>query len=202
MKYDLSQLEHRDSHALLTKIVLPRPIAFVSTISSEGILNLAPFSYFTVMSSKPAILGFGIATKKNGEKKDTLVNIESTKDFVINVVTEELAQAMILASGEYAPAVNEFEVAGLTALPSDLIRSPRVGESPVNMECRLVKILEFGAAPRVNRFIVGEVLRVHANDEYVSGKTGKESRFKVIGRMGDDLHCRTGDVFQMKRPTA
>lgn len=200
MKCDFSRLDQKDSHGLLACIVLPRPIAFVSTIASDGVYNLAPFSYFTVMSSKPAVVGFGIAAKRNGAKKDTLVNIESTNDYVINVVTEELAKAMILASGEYPPDVDEFSVAGLTALVSDLVRAPRVGESPVNMECKLLQIIEFGAAPLVNRFIIGEILRVHVKDEYLNNKAINANRLKVIGRMGGDLHCRTGDLFEMKRP--
>jgi flavin reductase (DIM6/NTAB) family NADH-FMN oxidoreductase RutF len=200
MKFDFAQLNVKDCHDLLVCAVLPRPIAFVSTIGANEVPNLAPFSYFTVLSSKPAIIGFGIGPKRNGGKKDTLVNIEFTKDFVVNVVTEDLAQAMNQTAGEYPPDVDEFKVGGLTALRSDLVKAPRVAESPVNMECKLLQILEFGEAPRLNRFVIGEVLRVHAQDNLLAEKVVKADRLKAIGRMGEDLYCRTESLFEMKRP--
>jgi flavin reductase (DIM6/NTAB) family NADH-FMN oxidoreductase RutF len=200
MKFDFAQLNVKDCHDLLVCAVLPRPIAFVSTIGANGVHNLAPFSYFTVLSSKPAVIGFGIGPKRNDGKKDTLANIEFTKDFVINVVTEELAQAMNQTAGEYPPDVDEFKVGGLTALGSDLVRSPRVAESPVNMECKLLQILEFGEAPRINSFVIGEVLRVHAKDNLLVEKVVKAERLQAIGRMGEDLYCRTQNLFEMKRP--
>jgi flavin reductase (DIM6/NTAB) family NADH-FMN oxidoreductase RutF len=200
MNFDFAQLSVKDCHDLLVCAVLPRPIAFVSTIGVNGVHNLAPFSYFTVLSSKPAVIGFGIGPKRNGGKKDTLANIEFTKDFVINVVTEGLAGAMNQTAGEYPPDVDEFKVGGLTALRSDLVKSPRVAESPVNMECKLLQILEFGETPRINSFIIGEVLRVHAAENLLVGKVVKADRLKAIGRMGEDLYCRTGDLLEMKRP--
>jgi flavin reductase (DIM6/NTAB) family NADH-FMN oxidoreductase RutF len=200
MKFDFAKLNIKDCHDLLVCAVLPRPIAFVSTIGADGVPNLAPFSYFTVLSSKPAVIGFGIGPQRNGGKKDTLANVESAKDFVINVVTEELAQAMNQTAGEYPPDVDEFKVGGLTALGSDLVKSPRVADSPVNMECRLLQILEFGERPRINSFIIGEVLRIHVKEAVLIEKVVKGERLKAIGRMGEDLYCRTGDLFEMKRP--
>ena len=201
MKFDPAQLSAKDCHSLLVCAVLPRPIAFVSTIGANGIPNLAPFSYFTVLSSKPAVVGFGIGRKRDGGKKDTLVNVEFRKDFVINVVTEGLAKAMNQTSGEYPPDVDEFKEAGLTAVASDLVKSPRVDESPINMECRLLQILNFGEAPRINSFVIGEVLRVHLQDEMAVGCVVKGDHLKAIGRMGEDSYCRTRDLFEMKRPT-
>ncbi len=200
MKFDPTNLDVKDAHDLLVSAVLPRPIAFVSTIGEDGVYNVAPFSYFTVISSKPAVVGIGIARKRDGKKKDTLVNIEFTKDFVINVVTESLAKTMNQASGEYPSHVDEFNEIGLTPVPSDLIRSPRVSESPVNMECRLMQILEFGEMPRIQSFIIGEVIRVHVKDELWGNDVIKADKLKVIGRLGEDLYCRTLDMFEMKRP--
>ncbi len=200
MKFDPAQLSVKDCHSLLVCAVLPRPIAFVSTIGADGVPNLAPFSYFTVLSSKPAVVGFGIGRKRDGGKKDTLVNVESGRDFVINVVTEELAQAMNRTSGEYPSHVDEFKEAGLTAVESDLIKSPRLKESPVNLECKLLQILNFGEAPRINSFIIGEVLRVHLWEEMAVGCVAKGDRLRLIGRLGEDLYCRTRDMFEMKRP--
>jgi len=200
MNFDPAQLSAKDCHSLLVCSVLPRPIAFVSTISADGVPNLAPFSYFTVMSTKPSVVGFGIGRKRDGGKKDTLVNVESTGDFVINVVTEDMAKAMNQTSAEYPPHVDEFKEAGLRAVASDLVKSPRVGESPINMECKLLQVMNFGGAPRISSFVVGEVWRVHLRDEIAVGCVAKGERLKVIGRLGEDFYCRTCEMFEMKRP--
>jgi flavin reductase (DIM6/NTAB) family NADH-FMN oxidoreductase RutF len=200
MKFDPAKMNIKECHELLVGAVLPRPIAFVSTVGADGVPNLAPFSYFTVLSSKPPVIGFGIGPKRDGGKKDTLVNLEFTGDFVINAVTEELTVAMNVTAGEYPPEVDEFKEAGLTAIPAEWVKSPRVAESPLSLECRLLQILEFGAAPRINRFIVGEVLRVHAKSEVLVEGIVKAEKLKPIGRMGGDFYCRTGDIFEMKRP--
>jgi len=184
----------------LVSAVLPRPIAFVSTIGKDGVYNLAPFSYFAALSTKPAVAGIGIGRKRDGGKKDTQVNIEFAKDFVINIVTESMAKAMNQASGEYPSDVDEFKEAGLTPAPSDLIRSPRVIESPVNMECKLMQILEFGEPPRIGSFIIGEIIRVHIKDELWVDGVIKTHLLKPVGRLGEDFYCRTMDIFEMKRP--
>jgi len=200
MKCDPRDLDVKEAHDLLVGAVLPRPIAFVSTVGEHGIYNVAPFSYFTALSSKPAVVGIGIGGKRDGTKKDTLVNIEFTRDFVINMVTESLVEAMNQASGEYPSHVDEFKEIGLTPCPGDLVRSPRVAESPVNMECRLMQILEFGQAPRIQSFVIGEIIRVHVQDEvWVNGVISAD-KLKAIGRLGEDLYCRTMDMFEMKRP--
>lgn len=200
MKFDPEKLDLKECHDLLVGAVLPRPVAFVSTVGPEGVNNLAPFSYFTILSTKPAVVGFGVGPKRDGGKKDTLVNAESAGDFVINVVTEELAEAMNLTSGEYPPEVDEFQKVGLTAAPGERVKSPRLAESPINLECRLLEILEFGDPPRVNRFVVGEVLRVHVRDDLIVNRSVKAERLKPIGRLGEDYYCRTRDIFEMKRP--
>lgn len=200
MKIDPSQLDWKDAHELLVGAVLPRPIAFVSTIGEDGVNNVAPFSFFTSISVKPAYVGFSIGRYREGRKKDTLVNIEFSNDFVINVVTEELVDAMNQASKDYPSDVDEFKEVGLTPVKGDLVRSPMVAESPVNMECRLVKILEFGEAPRINNFVIGEVLRVHVKDDLWIDNKIKADRLKAVGRLGEELYCRTTDMFEIKRP--
>jgi len=201
IKIDPANLNRVEAHALLVGAIGPRPIAFVSTVGQQGINNLAPFSFFTALSVKPAIVGFAVARKRAGQKKDTLINIEETKEFVINVVTEELAQAMNLTSGEYAYEVDEFKVANLTPAPSDLIKAPRVAESPLNLECKLLQILEFGQFPTLTSFIIGEVLRVHIQEEVCVDGVIKALKLKAIGRLGEDFYCKTRDIFEMKRPT-
>jgi flavin reductase (DIM6/NTAB) family NADH-FMN oxidoreductase RutF len=200
MKIDPANLNRQDAHALLVGAILPRPIAFVSTVGKDGIHNIAPFSFFTGMSTKPAVVGFGVGCRRDGTKKDTLVNIEYTKDYVINLVNEDLAEAMNQAAGEYPSHVDEFKVAGLTPVKSDLVKSPRVAESPVNLECRLMQILEFGQSPNVNSFIIGEVICVHVQEEIWIDGVIKASKVQAIGRLGEDLYCRTKDIFEMKRP--
>ncbi|MBU1208971.1 MAG: flavin reductase family protein [Proteobacteria bacterium] len=200
MKINPAVLNRQDAHALFVGAILPRPIAFVSTIGKDGIYNIAPFSFFTGMSTKPAVVGFGVGCRRDGTKKDTLVNIEYTKDYVINLVHEGLAEAMNQAAGEYPSHVDEFKVAGLTPVKSDLVKSPRVAESPVNMECRLMQILEFGQSPNLNSFIVGEVVVVHVQEESWVDGVIKATQVKAIGRLGEDLYCRTKDIFEMKRP--
>ncbi len=200
MKIDPSKLDRKQGHDLMVGAALPRPIAFVSTVAKNGVLNLAPFSFFIPLSANPAILGIGIGRRSDGSKKDTLANIEATREFVVNVVTEEIAEAMNQSAGEYPPEVDEFKISGLTPVRSDLVKPPRVSESPIQMECRLMQILEFGKFPRINNFVIGEVLQVHVIDELLVNGGIDHSRLKAIGRMGGDLYCRTMDVFEMKRP--
>jgi len=200
MKIDPSHLDWKDAHELLVGVILPRPIAFVSTIGEDGVNNVAPFSFYAPISVQPAYIGFSISRYRDGRKKDTLVNIEFSKEFVINVVTEELVEAMNQASKDYPSNVDEFKEVGLTPVKSDLVKPPRVAESPVNMECRLVQILEFGEAPRITNFVIGEILRVHAKDDLLIDHTIKALKLKAVGRLGEELYCRTTDMFEKKRP--
>lgn len=200
MKVDPKALDLRESHEFLTSSVAPRPIAFVSTVGEDGIFNLAPYSFLAAIAVKPMLVGFTIGRKRSGDKKDTLLNIEFSGDFVINVVTENLAEAMNQTSKEYPRSVDEFAQVGLTAIRSDIIKSPMVKESPINMECRLVQLVEFGEAPRYNSFVIGEVVNIHVKEEIFVGNKIDFSRLKAIGRMGGESYCRTADTFEMKRP--
>jgi flavin reductase (DIM6/NTAB) family NADH-FMN oxidoreductase RutF len=200
MKIDPATLDRKSAHDVMVGVALPRPIAFISTAGENGIYNLAPYSFFIPLSAKPAIVGVGIGRKRDGSKKDTLVNIEFSKDFVINVVTESLAEAMNQTSGEYPPEVDEFQVAKLTPERADLVKAPMVAESPVRMECRLLQILEYGEFPSIQNFVIGEVIRVHVKDEFWADGEIQSSRLKTIGRMGGDFYCRTTNIFEMKRP--
>ena len=200
MKIDPASLDAKEVHGLLMGCVTPRAIAFVSTIGGNGVYNVAPFSCFTLMSMRPAIVGFAIGRRRGGGKKDTLVNIEHSGDFVVNVVSEPIAQAMNQAAGDYPIDVDEFKEAGLTPVASDRVRPPRVAESPIQLECRLMQIMEFGTPPRIHNFIVGEILIVHVQDDLLADGVIKVDRVKAIGRLGEDFYCRTQDIFEMKRP--
>jgi flavin reductase (DIM6/NTAB) family NADH-FMN oxidoreductase RutF len=202
MKIDPTGLDSKAIHELMVGCVAPRPIAFVSTIGEDGVYNAAPFSFFTLMSMNPTVVGFAIGRRRGGSKKDTLVNIEFSRDYVINVVSEAIARAMNQASGDYPSDVDEFRETGLTPVASDLVKPPRVAESPIQLECRLMQIMEFGTFPRVHNFIVGEVLVVHVQDDLIVDGVIKSDRLKAVGRLGEDFYCRTGDLFEMKRPVA
>lgn len=203
MKIDFEEMDTRDLHHLLMSSIVPRPIAWVSTVSGDEVFNLAPFSAYCVMSVKPAIVGFAVAMTRDGKKKDTLINIEATKEFVINVVDEALAEAMNITAAPYPSEVDEFKKADMTPVMADLVKVPMVSESPIKMECRLHQILEFGEAPTTNKFIVGEILRVHVKDEMFIDDDIQIAKLKAIGRLGGkrgDQYCRTTDSFEMPRP--
>jgi len=199
-KVFLENLDRRDSHELMMSAILPRPIALVSTIGEDQIFNIAPFSCYAPICMKPALICFGISWRRNGQKKDTLKNIESRRDFVINIVDENLAEAMNRTSADYPSAVDEFREVGLTPTKSDLVSAPRVAESPVHMECRLVNIQEFGKVPTGYHLIIGEVVLIHVKEELWNGDHIDISKLRVIGRLGEQLYCRVTDIFEMKRP--
>lgn len=202
MIIDPAKLDWKGAHELLVSAVLPRPIAFISTIGVDGIYNLAPYSFFIPMSIQPAIVGIGFGWKRDGTKKDTLANIEYSKDFVVNIVTDELAQAMNQSSKEFPSSVDEFKEVKLTPVKSEVVKSPRLAESPINMECRLRQILEFGGRPRLNSFVIGEIVRVHVRDDLWVHDSIQAQKLKIVGRMNEDLYVRTTDIFEMKRPDA
>ena len=202
-----SDLSHSELYGILLNSVAPRPIAWVSTISASGELNLAPFSFFNAVCVDPPLLAFapGLRAPRqpevgHGEAKDTLRNVRETREFVVNIVTYELAEAMNLTSGEYDASVNEFEVAKVTPAPSKIVRPPRVAESPVSFECRLHQILDFSPAPTSSSLVVGQVVSIHMNDAHIKdGKLDRNS-LDLIGRMGGIQYTRTTQRFEMVRP--
>jgi flavin reductase (DIM6/NTAB) family NADH-FMN oxidoreductase RutF len=203
VKIDLNDENAREMHHILMSIIAPRPIAWVSTVSESGVYNLAPFSAFCVMSVNPAVVGFNSAAFRDGRKKDTFINIESTGEYVINMVDESLAEAMNITSASFPPEVDEFQEADLTPVKADLVKAPTVSESPVSLECRLRQILKFGEEPMTNNFIIGDVLLIHVKDEYYINEEINASALKLIGRLGGrgtDRYCRTTDSFEMQRP--
>src|SRR5579864_2209935 len=149
-------------------VIVPRPIAFVSTISPDGIRNLAPFSFFTGISANPPVICFSPMIRgSDGSRKDTLRNIEAVKEFVVNVVSEEFAEQMNICSAEFPPEIDEFAASGLTPIPSDLVKPPRVRESHIQMECRLLQVVYVSPKPLGGSLVIGEVLRFHVEDAIV-----------------------------------
>jgi flavin reductase (DIM6/NTAB) family NADH-FMN oxidoreductase RutF len=185
-------------YKLLVGVVVPRPIAFVSTVSPDGIANLAPFSFFTVASANPPVLCFTASYRE--PRKDSLVNIQATKEFVVNVVSEEFAAHMNVCSGEYAYGVDEFAMSGLTAVPGDLVRAPRVKESHASMECKLLQTIEVSNQRLGGTLILGEVVRFHIDDAIVEDFRIDPDRLAAVGRMAGNTYVRTMDRFDMIRP--
>ncbi|MFC1966733.1 flavin reductase family protein [Chloroflexota bacterium] len=198
MKIKPADLDKRGKHELMMSAIVPRPIAWVSTVGEDGIFNLAPFSAFSSLGQQPSLVCLSISLKRGGEEKDTLRNIRFSKDFVVNVVNEDLAEAMNKSSFEYPIDVDEFKEAGVTPAKADLVKSPMVAESPVNMECKLAQVLKLGEAGYA---VIGEVLLVHVKDELWNGEYIEPSLLKAVGRVGGiHSYCRTTDTFEMERP--
>jgi flavin reductase (DIM6/NTAB) family NADH-FMN oxidoreductase RutF len=195
MIIDPSSITPSVMYRFMIGVVVPRPIAFVSTVGPSGQFNVAPFSYFNAITNRPPLLGISI-NLRSGEPKDTLHNIRVTGDFVINTVTEAMGERMVRTSGDWPAAVDEFQLAGLTPVPSDLVRSPRVGESPVNLECRLFQEVPLGDAT----FVVGEIVRAHIADSVLTDGRVDVEKLKPLGRLGGDGYSLVREVLHMPRP--
>ncbi len=197
------QLPYREFYRILISSVAPRPIAWVSTMNREGRPNLAPFSFFNVISAEPPILGFSPALRRlehGHTSKDTLRNIRETGEFVVNVVTYELAEAMNLTSGEYDHSVNEFELAKLATRPSSVVRPPQVAGSPVSFECKLYQIMDFGSEPPSGSFVMGEIVALHVSEGVMKEGRLDPDALDLVGRMGGMQYSRTRERFEMERP--
>lgn len=202
MIIDPATLPWRDAYKLMTGSILPRPIAFVSTISQDGVRNLAPFSFFTAVCPEPMTLCFSPMIRgSDGQKKDTLVNIEATGEFVINIVSEPFAAQMNATSAEFLPDVDEFQAAGLTPAPCERVRPPRVGESLVSYECRLLQVVQVGEGqPGSGALVLGQVERIHLADAVVEAGRIRVDLLQPIGRMAGHEYLRCTDRFTLIRP--
>lgn len=204
MIIDIKSIEPSEIYKILIGSIMPRPIAWVSTVDASGETNLAPFSFFTVASAFPPVVCFSPSYKAGAHNqtvpKDTLKNIRQTKEFVVNIVSHNLAEQMNLTSGDYEHGVSEFAVAGVTAAPSQMVRPPRVGESLVNMECKLRQIVEFGEHPGAGNLILGDIVCFHLDDKiYEHGHINAEI-LQPIGRMGGFWYSTIKDRFELPRP--
>jgi flavin reductase (DIM6/NTAB) family NADH-FMN oxidoreductase RutF len=195
LEIDPDQLDRKSAYKLMISLIVPRPIAFVSTVSREGRTNVAPFSFFNGVSSHPPILMIAVGSRRTG-RKDTWNNIEATGEFVVNVVVPEIVDAMVLAAGEYPPEVDEIRVAGLTPLASVRVKPPRIAESPVQMECRLEKLVEVAETA----VILGRVVLYHVRDDLLEGGKVDPAKLQPVARLGDDLYSRLGTIFERFRP--
>src|SRR5580698_8292449 len=199
MEFDLEHEYADRAYQLLACLVTPRPIAFVTTLSPDGKINAAPFSFFNLFGANPPILAFAPADRENGTPKDTALNIRATHEFVVNLVDEPIAEAMNKCAASLPYGENELVHAGLTALPSSLVKPPRIAESPVSMECVEWGTLQIGE----NRLVIGVIKRLHLRDDLFDAEKKRihSDKLHVIGRMASPYwYCRTRDRFEMIRP--
>ncbi len=188
---DLAALSRAERYKLLTGAVVPRPIAFVTTIAENGGVNAAPFSQFVIVAVDPGLLGISIGPRPGGPK-DTLVNIERTGEFVINMVPETWAEAVQQASEAHAPDVSEVELLGLATVPSVCVRPPRLAGARIQFECKLERIVDFGSAP--NRFVVGEVALMHVANGLMREFKIDAAAYAPLARIGGRNYVRFGEI--------
>lgn len=197
MQIDPSQHSTADAYKLLTNLVVPRPIAWVSSQNEAGLVNLAPFSFFNAVGSKPLYIVVSVGTNPDGSTKDTARNILGSGEFVVNLVTEELFDAMNLSAADFPPEHSEFEATGLATAPSSKIRPPRIEQAQAALECKLYKAEPLGGYT----LFIGEVVMFHVADRLVGPRLHIDG-FAPIGRMGSpSVYCRTNDRFDIARIT-
>ncbi|KQC32524.1 flavin reductase [Nonlabens sp. YIK11] len=204
MKIRPEDIENPQLYGHLVGAVQPRPIAFASTVDNDGKVNLSPFSFFNVFSAKPPILVFSpVRRGRDGTIKDTLINVQQNAEVVISVVNYNMVQQMSLASTEYATGVDEFVKSGLTAVKSELVKPPRVAESPVQFECKVINIKELGDNGGAGSLVICEVVMIHIDDQILDENDSIDP-FKIdtVARMGGNWYCRSKDaMFEVEKPT-
>ncbi|MDQ6821798.1 MAG: flavin reductase family protein [Actinomycetota bacterium] len=189
-----------ERNALINGLIAPRPIAWVSSLSSEGAANLAPFSFFGAFSFDPPVIGIGPGSRQ-GTNKDSLRNIKATGEFVVNLVNRELAEVANACSGEFGPEVDEWEVVGLRGEPSAVVAPQRVAEAPAALECRVMQVLELGTPDHAsNNLVVAWIQRIHVRDDAIDGYVPRPEQLDLVARMGGDEWCTTRDRFTLPRP--
>lgn len=196
---ETSKVPPAEVFKLMLGFIGPRPIGWISTISAKGIPNLAPFSFFNMLGNNPAVLAFSPALSREGKRKDSLVNAEETKCFVHNVVTRDVAEIMNKTSEEFPHGVSEFEKVGLTALPSQFVKAPRVKEAVINVECELNRIVSLGDKPGNGQVVFGNVLAIHINDESILDAKGliDSSKLPLISRLGKNEYLDFVRTFEL-----
>ncbi len=199
MQYGVNDVNHRDRYKILTAFVLPRPIAWLTTLGQGGVVNAAPFSFFNVFAEDPPLVMIAINKRPDGRLKDTWLNIERTGEFVVNLTDEPLARAMHDSSGDFPPNVGEPDYLGLKLAPSVDIKPPRLADAPWSMECRIWQVIN---VKDDRQLVIGEGLRFHIRDELWDPKAMRVhmDRYHPVGRMFADRYCRTDD--RMEFPAA
>lgn len=198
MQFDPRASDRLDEYDLFTRCVIPRPIAWVSTVSAAGVANLAPFSFFGAVCGEPpgVVLGVG---RRHGVPKDTAQNLLGNGEAVVHVPHRPLVEAMVKTSADVVPEVDEFDLAGLAKAPSVKVRPPRVAQAAIALECRMVHHFELGEGPTDVFFL--EVLCYHVADELLDARGLPDAgKIAAVGRLGNDEYCQLGEVFSLARP--
>lgn len=190
---------------LLKHAISPRPICFASTVDKDGNVNLSPFSFFNLMGQNPPICVFSPLRKmRDGSAKHTLENVWEHPECVINIVDYNIVQQQSLASVEYPKGINEFEKAGLTPIPSDIVKPPRVAESPFQLECKIREVISISDEPGAANLIIAEVVRMHVKEDLLDeNENVSPYDLDLVGRLGDDFYCRLvpESIFEVAKPT-
>ena len=199
-----SEVSTAELHGYLLSAVAPRPIAFASTIDKEGNVNLSPFSFFNVFSANPPVAIFSPARRgRDNTTKHTYENVKEVAECVINIVNYPMVEQMSLSSTEYAKGVNEYAKAGFTELASECVAPPRVKESPVQLECKVMEVKELGDQGGAGNLVICEVVRVHIQDQYLD-ENGKldTTKLDLVGRMGANWYCKASGsaLFEIAKP--
>ena len=198
--FDPGLLSSVDAYKLLIGLVVPRPIGWIGTLDAAGRRNLAPFSFFNVVSSSPPTVLFSAGRRRAGPK-DTLANVLATGEFTVNIVNEDVLHAMNETSREAEPDVDEFALAGLTSRRGDAVAAPMVNEAPASMECRVSRVVDIGSGP-TNSVVFGEVLRIHVDRELLDGTRVRPELLRAVGRMAGAGYVTTADaLLDLPRPT-
>ena len=200
MEINPKDLDAKSAYKLLTGSVIPRPIGWISTLSPDGIANLAPYSFFNAIASNPPHVVFSCCITANG-KKDTLNNVLATKEFVLNIVTEDTAEAMNKSAATLPAEESEFEFAGVTPIASKTVKVPRVKESPIHFECVVKHTYEIGDWEGAATVVIGEVVNMHIEDDVMLPNYKiYNTKLKSVGSIAGSEYIRTQDVFELERP--
>lgn len=196
------EIEPRLGAMLIMQIVIPRPIALISTIDEIGNPNLAPFSYFQVVSGSPLAVGFSVTRDRQGNSKQTLTNSAKTREFVAAMVTEQMAEAMNIASAAFPPRVSEFEKAGFTEGDAGLVKPKLIAEAPVNLECKVINIIELSDRAFGGSFVIGIVKRIHFKKGVydADAEAIQAENYNLVSRLGGTAYGTVRDQFDMPRP--
>jgi flavin reductase (DIM6/NTAB) family NADH-FMN oxidoreductase RutF len=198
---DVARTPVVEVYQALTGIVTPRPIAWVTSVDAAGRVNLAPFSFFNAFGANPPVVVFSPTNRRDGTKKDTLLNVEATGEFVVHASVASLVEKINDTSKELPPGESEVDLVGLHTTPSMKVKPPRLVEAPVAMECKVRQIIPVGAGAIAANLVIGEVLVMHIDDAVLdsSGRIDPR-RLKTVARLGQDYWCHTSDLFEKKRP--
>ncbi len=202
MELDPSTYSWNSLYKLLTGSIVPRPVGWIATVNADRRPNLAPFSFFNVVcANPPTVLFCPMIRSTTGQPKDSLRNVRETGEFVVNIVSGELLEAMNQTSVEAEPELNEFEFAGLTAIPSVVVKPPRVAESPIHFECRVREIVDIGDQPGSGSVVIGTVVHIHVDERVLIGQDKIDiTVLQPAGRLAGNFYARVTDTFEMPRP--